>query len=78
MKDNMATVCEKSLYHSKILEAINHVQNISKKKSTTESVHKYLVKDQLMLEKVLLQASLDDLVEENKYMRVIATKYVTM
>ena len=29
----MATVYDKSLYDSKILEAINHEKNISKKKS---------------------------------------------
>ena len=41
----MATVCDKSLYDSKILETINHVKNISKKKPTIENIHKYLVKE---------------------------------
>ena len=44
---NMPTVCDKSLYDSKILEAINHVKNISKKKPTIENIHKYLVKGTL-------------------------------
>ena len=61
----MATVYDKSLYDSKILEAINHVKNISKKKSTIENIHKYLVNHQLTLERVLLQELLDNLVEEN-------------
>ena len=61
----MATVCDKSLYNSKILEAIIHVKNISKKKPTIENIHKYLVEHQLMLDKVLIQVLLDNLVEEN-------------
>ena len=61
----MAIVYDKSLYDSKILETINHVKNISKKKYTIENIHKYLVKHQLTLEKVLLQELLDNLVEEN-------------
>ena len=62
----MAAVCHKGLHDSKMLEAINHVKNISKKKPTKENIHKYLVKYQLTLEKVLLQVLLDNLVEENK------------
>ena len=61
----MATVCHKSLYDSKILEAIIHVKNISKKKPTIGNIHKYLVKHQLTFDKVLLQVLLDNLVEEN-------------
>ena len=61
----MVTVCDKSLCNSKILEAINHIKNISKKKPTIENIHKYLVKHQLTLEKVLLQVLLGNLVEEN-------------
>ena len=61
----MAAVCDKSLYDSKILEAIIHVKNISKKKPTIENIHKYLVKHQLTLDKVLPQVLLDNLVEEN-------------
>ena len=61
----MATGCDKSVYGPKILEAIIHVKNISKRKPTIENIHKYLVKHQLMLDKVLLQVLLDNLVEEN-------------
>ena len=58
----MATIYDKSLYDSKILEAIIHVKNISKKKPTIENIiHKYLVKHQLTFDKVLLQVLLDDL-----------------
>ena len=57
----MATVYDKSLYDSKILEAITHVKNISKKKPTIENIHKYLVKHQLTFDKVLLQVILDNL-----------------
>ena len=46
------------------------MKNISKKKPTIENIHKYLVKHQLTLDKVLLQDTsttllLDNLVEEN-------------
>ena len=41
------------------------MKNISKKKPTIENIHKYLVKHQLTLDKVLLQVLLDNLVEEN-------------
>ena len=57
----MATVYDESLYDSKILEAIIHVKNISKKKPTIGNIHKYLVKHQLTFDKVLLQVLLDDL-----------------
>ena len=50
--------------HEANLEA-NHVKNISKKKPAIENIHKYLVKPQLTLDKVLLQVLLDNLVEEN-------------
>ena len=50
--------------HEANLEA-NHVKNISKKKPAIENIHKYLVKHQLTLDKVLLQVLLDNLVEEN-------------
>ena len=61
----MGTVCDKSSYDSKILEAINHVKNITNKKSTIENINKYLVKHQLTLEKALLQVLLDNVIEEN-------------
>ena len=61
----MVTVCDKSLYDSKILETINHMKNISKKKPAIENIRKYLVEHQLTLEKVLLQVLLDNLIEEN-------------
>ena len=61
----MATVCDESLYDSKLLEAIIHVKNISKKKTTIENNHKYSVKYQLTIDKALLQVLLDNLVEEN-------------
>ena len=41
------------------------MKNISKKKPTIENIHKYLVKHQLTLEKVLLQVLLGNLEEEN-------------
>ena len=59
----MSTVCDKSLYDSKILEAINQVKNISKKKPTKQIIHKYLLKHELILEKVLLQVLLNYQVE---------------
>ena len=61
----MATVYNNSLYDSKILEAITHVKNISKKKPTIENIHKNLVKYQFTLDKVLLQVLLDNLREGN-------------
>ena len=49
----MTKVCDKSLYDSTILEAIIHVKNICEKKPTIENIHKYLVKHQLTLDKVI-------------------------
>ena len=60
----MADVNDKVMYDSKILEAINHFKNISKKKLTVDNIHKYLVIHDLELEKELLQVFLDNLQEE--------------
>ena len=38
----MADASDKDV-HSKILEAINHIKNISKTKPTVDNIHKYLV-----------------------------------
>ena len=40
----MARLCDKGLCDSKILESINHVKNISKKKPKIENIHEYFVK----------------------------------
>ena len=61
----MAVVSNKGMYDSKILEAINHIKNISKKKPTVDNIHKYLVNHDLDLEKELLQVFLDNLQEED-------------
>ena len=60
----MADVSNKDMYDSKILEAMNRVKNISKKKPTVDNIHKYLVNHDLDLEMKLLQAFLDNLEEE--------------
>ena len=61
----MADVNDKVMYDSKILEAINHFKNISKKKLTVDNIHKYLVIHDLELAKELLQVFLDNLQEED-------------
>ena len=58
-------VNNKVTYDSKILEAINHFKNISKKKLTVDNIHKYLVIHDLELKKELLQVFLDNLQEED-------------
>ena len=60
----MADVSNKDMYDSKILEAIDHIKNISKKKSTVDNNRKYLVNHDLDLEKELSQVFLDNLQEE--------------
>ena len=61
----MADVSNKDMYDSKILEAISHIKNISKKKSTVDNIHKYLVNHDLELKKEFLQVFLDNLQEED-------------
>ena len=51
----MADVSNKDMYDSKMLEAINHIKNISKKKSTADLIYKYLANHDLELEKEILQ-----------------------
>ena len=60
------------MYDSKILEAINHIENISKKKPV-DNIHKYLVIHDLELEKELLQVFLDNLQEED-YVEIYGSK----
>ena len=60
----MADVSNKDMYDSKILEPIDHIKNISKKKSTVDNNRKYLVNHDLDLEKELSQVFLDNLQEE--------------
>ena len=61
----MADVSNKDMHYSKILGAINHIKNISKKKPTVDNIHKYLVNHDLDLEMELLQVFLDNLQEED-------------
>ena len=46
-------ISNKDMYDSKILEAINHIKNISKKKPTVDNIHKYLVNYDLELKNEL-------------------------
>ena len=57
----MADVSNKDMHDSKTLEAINHSTNISKKKPTVDSIHKYLVNHDVEDEEELLQVFLDNL-----------------
>lgn len=57
----MADVSNKDMYDSKTLEAINHITNVSKKKPTVDSIHKYLVNHDVEDEEELLQVFLDNL-----------------
>ena len=61
----IADVSNKDMYDSKILEAINHITNISKKKPTVDSIHKYLVNHDVEDEEELLQVFLDNLQQED-------------
>ena len=46
-------ISNKDMYDSKILEAINHIKNISKKKPTVDNIHKYWVNYDLELKNEL-------------------------
>lgn len=61
----MADVSNKDMHDSKTLEAINHITNISKKKPTVDSIHKYLVNHDVEDEEELLQVFLDNLQQED-------------
>ena len=61
----MADISNKDMYDSKILEAINHIKYISKKKPTVDNLHKHLVNHDLHLEMELLEVFLDNLQEED-------------
>ena len=60
----MADVCDKDLYDLKILEAIDYIKSVSKKKSTKERILKHMARSNLKLQEEVLQMLLDNLEEE--------------
>ena len=60
----MADVCDKDLYDLKILEAIDYIKSVSKKKPTKEGILKFMARSNLKLQEEVLQMLLDNLEEE--------------
>ena len=60
----MADVCDIDLYDLKILEAIDYIKSVSKKKPTKERILKYMARSNLKLQEEVLQMLLDNLEEE--------------
>ena len=61
----MADVSDKDLYDLKILEAIDSIKSVSKKKPTKERILKYMARSNLKLQEEVLQMLLDNLEEED-------------
>ena len=60
----MADVYDKDLYDLKILEAIDYIKSVSKKKSAKEGILKHMTRSNLKLQEEVLQMLLDNLEEE--------------
>ena len=63
-REKMADLCDKDLHDLKILEAIDYIKSVSKKKPTKERILKYMARSNLKLQKETLQLLLDTLEEE--------------
>ena len=59
----MADVCYKDLYDLKILEAIDYIKSVSKKKPTKERILKFMTRSNLKLQGEVLQILFDNLEE---------------
>ena len=60
----MVDICDKDLYDLTILEAIDYVKSVSKKRPTKERILKYMARSNLKLQEEVLQMLLDNLEEE--------------
>ena len=60
----MADVCDKDLYDLKIFEAIDYIKTVSKKKTTKETILKYIARSNLKLQEEVLQMLINNLGEE--------------
>ena len=56
----MANVCDKDLYDLQILEPIDYIKSVSKKKPTKEKILKYMTRSNLKLQEEVLQMLLDN------------------
>ena len=63
-REKMADLCDKDLHDLKILEAIDYIKSVSKKKPTKERILKYMARSNLKLQEEVLQMLLDNLEEE--------------
>ena len=61
----MADVSDKDLYDLKILEAIDYIKSVSKKKPAKKRILKFMAKGNLKLQEQVLQMLLDNLKEED-------------
>ena len=60
----MGDVCDKELYHFKILKAIDYIKSVSQKKPTKEGILKHMARSNLKLQEEVLQMLIDNLEEE--------------
>ena len=61
----MEDVCDKDLYDLKILEAIDYIKSVSKKKPAKERILKFMDSSNLKLQEEVLETLLDNLEEES-------------
>ena len=61
----MADVCDKDLYNLKILEAIDYIKSVDKKKPKKERMLKYMARSNLKFQEEVWQMLLDNLEEED-------------
>ena len=59
----MANVCDKDLYDLQILEPIDYIKSVSKKKPTKERILKFMTRSNLKLQGEVLQMLFDNLEE---------------
>ena len=59
----MADVSDKAVLDKKIVEAIDYIKTVSKKKVTLQKLHKHLSKDGITIDENFLKSLLDELEE---------------
>ena len=60
----MADLCDKDLYDLKILETLDYIKSVSKKKPSKKWILKYMTRSNLKLQEEVLKMLLDNLKEE--------------
>ena len=60
----MMDVCDKDFFDLKMLEAIDDIKSVNKRKSTKERILKYMTRSNLQLPEEVLQMLLENLEKE--------------